>query len=53
MIKIMIRLFLYLWTRLAKENIDLAFEDGVTHQLSDSVEICWNHDNVTDCYNPT
>lgn len=45
--------FIDLWSELGQYDIDLAFEDGVTHQLGDPVEICWNHENKTTCYNPT
>jgi len=44
--------FIDLWSELGQYDIDLAFEDGVVHSLGDPVEICWNHDNTTECYNP-
>lgn len=43
--------FLELWKELGRENIDITFEDGKTYRLN-SVELCWNVDNETRCYNP-
>ena len=45
--------FIDLWSELGQYDIDLTFEDGVTHHLGDAVEICWNHNDTTTCYNPT
>ena len=46
--------FVLLWHRLEKANLDIEviFEDGVSHQISEGVEIIWNHDNKSTCWNP-
>ena len=44
--------FIDLWQRLSHYDLDITFEDGETHGIYDLVEICWNHDQVTECFNP-
>ena len=46
--------FVNFWHKLEKSNLDIeiTFEDGVTHKISEGVEIVWNHDNISTCWNP-
>lgn len=48
-------LFAELWKELGESGeVDITFLDGVTHPLSEEVEICWNneHDEESDSINP-
>jgi len=44
-----------LWQFFADNKIDLeiVFEDGVTHKITDPVELIWSTDNKCLCLNPT
>ena len=43
--------FINLWNRLINLNIEITFEDGVIHNINEGVEVCWNHDGVSETYN--
>lgn len=45
--------FLKAWAELG-DDVDITFEDGVTHTKDDIFELCWNRPelNVTETFNP-
>ena len=43
--------FINLWNRLINLNTEITFEDGVIHNINEGVEVCWNHDGVSETYN--
>lgn len=46
--------FVNLWHKLNESNLDIeiTFDDGVIHKISEETEIVWNHNDICTCWNP-
>ena len=44
--------FLNAWNEIKNQNIEITFDDGKTYLIEDNIEIVWNVNNMSICYNP-
>lgn len=44
--------FLNAWNEIKNQNIEITFDDGKTYLIGDNIEIVWNINNISHCYNP-
>lgn len=47
-----ILIFLNAWNEIKNQNIEITFDDGKTYLIGDNIEIVWNINNISCCYNP-